>query len=86
MLLAAVFNLLQNAFKYTHPHTEVTVSCRTSANRILIDVADHCGGIGPELTIARRFVVENGGRLSVRDLPYIGCVLTASLPRHVKSN
>ncbi|MGO4381221.1 sensor histidine kinase [Pseudoduganella sp. RAF19] len=104
MLLAAVVNLLQNAFKFTHVHTEVTLACRTLADSILIEVSDHCGGLGSDLaermfqpfeqggtdrtglglglTIARQFVVENGGALSVRNLPDVGCVFTITLPRH----
>lgn len=47
LLFAAVGNLLQNAFKFTHPHTEVRLSAYTNADRILIDVRDHCGGLKP---------------------------------------
>jgi signal transduction histidine kinase len=45
LLLAAVGNLLQNAFKFTHPGTIVTLSAYAAADRILIDVEDHCGGL-----------------------------------------
>ena len=45
LLSAAISNLLQNAFKFTHPGTEVTLSAYGAGNRILIDVADHCGGL-----------------------------------------
>ena len=34
LLLSAVGNLLQNAFKFTHPHTEVTLNAYALANRI----------------------------------------------------
>jgi signal transduction histidine kinase len=47
LLLAAVGNLLQNAFKFTHRHTAVTLKAYAAANRILIDVEDHCGGLPP---------------------------------------
>lgn len=47
LLLSAVGNLLQNAFKFTHPHTEVTLNAYALADRILIDVLDHCGGLAP---------------------------------------
>ena len=47
LLASAVGNLLQNAFKFTHPHTEVRLSAYASADRILIDVEDHCGGLPP---------------------------------------
>jgi signal transduction histidine kinase len=47
MLLSAVGNLLQNAFKFTGHHTEVTLSVHTTSDRVLIEVADHCGGLPP---------------------------------------
>jgi signal transduction histidine kinase len=45
LLFSAVGNLLQNAFKFTHPGTEVTLNAYSSADRILIDVEDNCGGL-----------------------------------------
>jgi signal transduction histidine kinase len=42
-----VGNLLQNAFKFTHHHTEVTLDAYALSDRILIDVKDHCGGLPP---------------------------------------
>jgi signal transduction histidine kinase len=45
LLLSAVGNLLQNAFKFTHPGTEVTLSAYAAADRIRIDVEDNCGGL-----------------------------------------
>jgi signal transduction histidine kinase len=47
MLLSAVGNLLQNGFKFTKPHTEVSLSAYATADRIRIDVEDHCGGLPP---------------------------------------
>ncbi|MHB8812953.1 MAG: sensor histidine kinase [Steroidobacteraceae bacterium] len=47
MLLSAVGNLLQNAFKFTAHGTEVSVHAYAVADRILIDVEDHCGGLPP---------------------------------------
>lgn len=47
LLLAAVGNLLQNAFKFTHPHTEVTLNAYSAGGRIHIDVEDNCGGLQP---------------------------------------
>ena len=47
LLLSAVGNLLQNAFKFSHPHTEVTLGAYAVADRILIDVEDRCGGLPP---------------------------------------
>jgi signal transduction histidine kinase len=50
MLSSAVGNLLQNAFKFTKPHTEVHLHVHAVADRILIDVEDHCGGLATETT------------------------------------
>ena len=47
LLLAAIGNLLQNAFKFTHPGTEVTLNAYSSGDRIRIDVEDNCGGLRP---------------------------------------
>lgn len=47
LLLSAVANLLQNAIKFTQPGTEVRLSAYGAADRIQIDVADHCGGLPP---------------------------------------
>jgi signal transduction histidine kinase len=45
LLSAAIGNLLQNAFKFTHPGTEVSLTAYGAGDRILIDVSDHCGGL-----------------------------------------
>jgi signal transduction histidine kinase len=45
LLSSAVGNLLQNAFKFTHSHSTVTLNAYAIADRIHIDVADHCGGL-----------------------------------------
>lgn len=47
LLLAAVGNLVQNAFKFTHPGTEVTLNAYSAGGRIRIDVEDNCGGLPP---------------------------------------
>jgi signal transduction histidine kinase len=44
-LLAALNNLLQNAFKFTHPHSEVTLHAYGAGDRVLIEVKDNCGGL-----------------------------------------
>lgn len=46
-LLAALVNLLQNAFKFTHAHTEVALSAFVEGDHVLIEVRDHCGGLPP---------------------------------------
>ena len=47
LLSAAVGNLLQNAFKFTTTGSEVTLYAYAAADRVLIDVEDHCGGLSP---------------------------------------
>jgi signal transduction histidine kinase len=47
LLLSAVGNLLQNAFKFTHEHTEVTLKASATARHVRIEVSDHCGGLSP---------------------------------------
>lgn len=47
LLLSAVGNLLQNAFKFSHANGEVTLNAYAVADRILIDVEDSCGGLPP---------------------------------------
>lgn len=102
LLMAALGNLLQNAFKFTRSGSEVTLHAHTSAGSINVDVEDCCGGLpegnvhtmfkpfqqgfddkrglGLGLSIARRSVEADRGRLSVQDVPGKGCVFTISLP------
>lgn len=65
LLLAALLNLLQNALKFTRPHSTVTVSAYAEAGRISIDVMDNCGGLAPGV-ITRIFkpFVQTGGNKS----------------------
>jgi signal transduction histidine kinase len=59
MLFSAVNNLLQNACKFTRPGTEVSMNAYASADRILIDVEDHCGVTGnPPACCSAREVVD----------------------------
>lgn len=46
LLMAAVGNLLQNAFKFTQPHTNVSLDAIAVGDRIHIEVRDCCGGLG----------------------------------------
>jgi signal transduction histidine kinase len=57
LLAAAVANLLQNAVKFTRPHTRVSLHAHAVTDRILIDVEDECGGLpeGKEEEIFRPF-------------------------------
>ncbi len=45
LLLAALANLVQNAFKFTKPGTTVVLSAYAFRGHVLIDVMDHCGGL-----------------------------------------
>ncbi|NNG24852.1 HAMP domain-containing histidine kinase [Massilia sp. ML15P13] len=44
-LLAALANILNNAFKFTCAQTSVTLSAYALGDRVLITVKDHCGGL-----------------------------------------
>lgn len=51
VLGAVIGNLLQNAFKFTRPQTTVTLRVGASADRVLIEVQDECGGLpGGDIT------------------------------------
>ena len=102
-LQAALANPLQNAFKYTHEGTEISLAARGVADSVHIDISDRCGGLtqgalarmftpfaglaqnkeglGLGLSIARQSVEDEGGTLTVRDVPGVGCVFTMKLPR-----
>jgi signal transduction histidine kinase len=45
VLAAVVGNVLQNAFKFTRPHTTVTLQVIANAERVLIEIQDECGGL-----------------------------------------
>ncbi|MFM9928418.1 HAMP domain-containing sensor histidine kinase [Variovorax sp. H27-G14] len=102
LLMAALGNLLQNAFKFTRPGSEVTLHAHASVDSIRVDVEDCCGGLpessvdtlfkpfqqgfddkrglGLGLSIAKRSVEADRGRLTVQDIPGKGCIFTISLP------
>jgi signal transduction histidine kinase len=44
-LLAALGDVLQNAFTFTRTSTEVTLAAYAVGERVYIDVKDHCGGL-----------------------------------------
>ena len=45
LLLGALANLIGNALKFTLPNTTVTLTAQAAADRVLIEVSDHCGGL-----------------------------------------
>lgn len=62
LISSAVGNLLQNAFKFTQPRTEVRLNAYATADRIRIDVEDHCGGL-PKGDPEKMFLpFEQGGK------------------------
>jgi signal transduction histidine kinase len=46
-LASAIANLLQNAVKYTPTGGAISLGAQRSNNRILIEIADECGGLPP---------------------------------------
>lgn len=105
-MLAALANLLQNAFKFSRPRSGVVLKAYAFGHNVLIEVQDECGGLPNEdaekmfspftqrsgdrsglglgLSIARQSVEDDGGTLSVRDVPGYGCIFTIALPRHMQ--
>jgi hypothetical protein len=55
LLLSAVGNLLQNAFKFTQAGSEVLLKVYAMSDRILIEVEDKCGGL-PAGDVERMFL------------------------------
>ena len=47
MLASGVANLLQNAFKFTRPHSHVSLKAHAAGDRVLIEIEDECGGLPP---------------------------------------
>jgi hypothetical protein len=45
LLQAALANLLQNAFKFTLPNTEITLDAFALDGQVFIEVRDQCGGL-----------------------------------------
>ncbi len=65
ILAATLANLLQNAFKFTRPGTNVVLRATTTTKtRVLIDVEDHCGGLpdGAPDILARPFMQRDQDR------------------------
>jgi len=49
LLLAALMNLIQNAFKFTRDDTQVTLNAYAKLDRVVIEVSDHCGGLPSQM-------------------------------------
>ena len=64
ILAAVVRNLLQNAFKFTRPRTTVTLRTGASAERVVIEVQDQCGGLpcGDDIELFHPFEQRSADR------------------------
>jgi signal transduction histidine kinase len=49
LLTSAVSNLVQNGLKYSKPGGHITVHGRKAGDRVIVEVADECGGLPPGL-------------------------------------
>jgi signal transduction histidine kinase len=47
ILVSALSNLIQNAFKFTLPPGQVSLKTLTTADRVQIEIEDECGGLPP---------------------------------------
>ncbi len=45
LIVSAIGNLLQNAFKFTQKGSEVCLHAHAASERVLIEISDHCGGL-----------------------------------------
>ena len=85
ILASAVTNLLQNAFKFTRPGSNVQLTAHASRGCVLIEVEDEGdglpeGAVGPGLSLTREAIEAQGGTLSWRNVAGRGCVFTIQLP------
>jgi signal transduction histidine kinase len=62
VLASAISNLLQNAFKFTRPHSIVTLRVGANADRVLIEVEDECGGLPGNVSLFRPFEQRGADR------------------------
>ena len=81
LLTSALSNLLQNAFKFTRGNGTVSLDTRATAERVMIDVSDECGGLPPGQAeeLFRPFMQANPDRSG------LGLGLTIAL-RAVRAN
>ena len=67
VLAAVLMNVLQNAFKFTRSRTTVTLRVRASAERVLFEVQDQCGGLpeGDSNDLFRPFAQRSANQAGV---------------------
>ena len=67
IIISVLTNLLDNAFKFTTPKGRVSLCVRVSPERVMIDVADECGGLPPGAAeeLFRPFEQRSGDRSGV---------------------
>ncbi|HEX7669121.1 MAG TPA: HAMP domain-containing sensor histidine kinase [Polyangiaceae bacterium] len=77
LLASALLNLLQNAFKFTRARGKVTVTARATADRVLFEVFDECGGLpeGDPEELFRPFTQGN------KDRPGLGLAIARNAVR-----
>lgn len=75
-ILGALANLLQNAFKFTAPGSEVSLTATAFGGFVRFDIRDHCGGI-PQGTMERLFTP-----FTQRSTDKSGLGLGLSIARH----
>ncbi len=81
VLAAVIVNLLQNALKFTRPGTAVRLGVMATADRVLIQIADLCGG----LEDGGNQILSRSSRQRNRDRTGLGLGLAFSL-RSVEAN
>lgn len=75
LLSSALFNLLQNAFKYSCAGSTVRLATRATETQVMVDVTDACGGLPPGTVEALFRPFERAGATS----PGLGLGLSIAL-------
>jgi signal transduction histidine kinase len=60
LLASAVMNLVQNAFKFTHPGGRVVLRSRRAGDRVILEIEDECGGLPDQTDLFRAFAERRG--------------------------
>ncbi len=84
LLASAITNVLQNAFKFTRPSSKVVLSVREEQHRVLIEVADECGGLpsGDAEEMFTPFTSKGHGPLGARPRTRHRAARRSGEPRH----